>query len=139
MYLYLMAFLRQLCCATTSEIARTLQTYAQVREGILEHHRSRLLMNLVAQTSANAAFQGVSQVPMDIGALAAAVWKGKREGLFVVTRKRKSALECYERKRKRKRKRKKTKRHFRTTTKVIGLTLLSLTTGPSGPNGRLMR
>ena len=38
--------------------ARTLHTYAQVREVILENHRSRLFMNPVAQTSANAAFQG---------------------------------------------------------------------------------
>ena len=36
--------------------ARTLQTYAQVREVIREYHRSRLLMNPVAQTSANATF-----------------------------------------------------------------------------------
>ena len=60
--------------------ARTLQTYAQVREVILEYHRSRLLMNPVPQTSANAAFQGGASAPMDIGALAAALWKGKGKG-----------------------------------------------------------
>ena len=60
--------------------ARTLQTYAQVREVILEYHRSRLLMNPVAQTSANATFQGGASAPMDIGALAAASWKGKGRG-----------------------------------------------------------
>ena len=60
--------------------ARTLQTYAQVREVILEYHRSRLLMNPVAQTSANATFQGGASAPMDIGALAAALWKGKGKG-----------------------------------------------------------
>ena len=57
--------------------ARNLQTYAQVREVILEYHRSRRLMNPVGQTSAIAAFQGGSQAPMDFGALAAALWKGK--------------------------------------------------------------
>ena len=57
--------------------ARTLQTFAQVREVILEYHRSRLLMNPVAQTSANATFQGGASARMDIGALAAAMWKGK--------------------------------------------------------------
>ena len=60
--------------------ARTLQTYAQVREVILEYHRSRLLMNPVAQTSANATFAGGASAPMDIGALAAALWKGKGKG-----------------------------------------------------------
>ena len=60
--------------------ARTLQTYAQVREVILEYHRSRLLMNPVAQTSANATFAGGASAPMDIGALAAALWKGKGQG-----------------------------------------------------------
>ena len=60
--------------------ARTLQTYAQVPEVILEYHRSRLLMNPVAQTSANATFQGGASAPMDIGALAAALWKGKGKG-----------------------------------------------------------
>ena len=107
--------------------ARTLQTYAQVREVILEYHRSRLLMNPVAQTSANATFAGGASAPMDIGALAAALWKGKgkgkgkekkgkgqgrkrkRKGLFEVIRKRRSTLELYdERQRKRKRKRRKT-------------------------------
>ena len=101
--------------------ARTLQTYAQVREVILEYHRSRLLMNPVAQTSANATFAGGASAPMDIGALAAALWKGKgkgkekkgkgqgrkrkrkRKGLFEVIRKRRSTLELYhERQRKRK-------------------------------------
>ena len=60
--------------------AQTLTTYAQVREVILEYHRSRLLMNPVAQTSANATFQGGASAPMDIGALAAALWKGKGKG-----------------------------------------------------------
>ena len=60
--------------------ARTLQTYAQVREVILEYHRSRLLMNPVAQTSVNATFHGGASAPMDIGALAAALWKGKGKG-----------------------------------------------------------
>ena len=60
--------------------ARTLQTYAQVHKVILEYHRSRLLMNPVAQTSANATFQGGASAPMDIGALAAASWKGKGKG-----------------------------------------------------------
>ena len=53
--------------------ARTLQTDAQVREVILEYHRSRLLMNPVIQTAANATFQGGAAAPMDIGALAAAL------------------------------------------------------------------
>ncbi|OLQ08085.1 hypothetical protein AK812_SmicGene8412 [Symbiodinium microadriaticum] len=52
-------------------------TFEQVREVILEYHRSRLLMNPVAQTSANATFQGGASARMDIGALAAAMWKGK--------------------------------------------------------------
>ena len=52
--------------------AQTLATYAQVREVIPEYHRSRLLMNPVAQTSANATFAGGASAPMDIGALAAA-------------------------------------------------------------------
>ena len=60
--------------------AQTLATYAQVREVILEYHRSRLLMNPVAQTSANATFAGGASAPMDIGALAAALWKGKGKG-----------------------------------------------------------
>ena len=85
--------------------ARTLQTYAQVREVILEYHRSRRLMNPVAQTSANATFQGGASAPMHIGALAAAKRIRKRKGLFEVIRKRESALELYERKRKRERKR----------------------------------
>ncbi|CAE7452978.1 unnamed protein product, partial [Symbiodinium sp. CCMP2456] len=41
-------------------------TFEQVREVILEYHGSRLLMNLVAQTSANATFQGGASAPMDI-------------------------------------------------------------------------
>ena len=87
-------------------------------------------MNPVAQTSANATFQGGASAPMDIGALAAALWKGKGKrkgkgkgkgkeakgkekgkgkgvkgkgkgkGLFEVVRKRKSTLELYEKKRK---------------------------------------
>ena len=83
-----------------------LQTYAQVPEVILEYHRSRLLMNPVAQTSATASFQGGASASMDIGALAAALWKGEGKGkdFFEVTRKRKSALELHERKRKRERK-----------------------------------
>ena len=67
---------------TTGDLnARTLQTYAQVREVTLKYHRSRLLMNPAAQTSANATFQGGASAPMDIGALAAAaLWKGKGKG-----------------------------------------------------------
>ena len=60
--------------------ARALQTYAQVREVILEYHRSRLLMNPVAQTSANATFQGGTSAPMDIGALKGKGKKGKGKG-----------------------------------------------------------
>ena len=60
--------------------ARTLQTYAQVREVILEYHRSSLLTSPVAQTPATAAFQSGAQAPMDIGASAAALWKGKGKG-----------------------------------------------------------
>ena len=37
-------------------------------------------MNPVAQTSANATFQGGASAPMDIGALAADLWKGKGKG-----------------------------------------------------------
>ena len=37
-------------------------------------------MNPVAQTSANATFAGGASAPMDIGALAAALWKGKGKG-----------------------------------------------------------
>eukprot|EP00439_Symbiodinium_sp_Y106_P003009 s11221_g1.t1 len=44
------------------------RSYAKhVREVILEYHRSRLLMNPVAQTSANATFAGGASAPMDIG------------------------------------------------------------------------
>ena len=43
-YLCLMVYLQQ----HLRLIARTLQTYAQVREAILEYHRSRLLMKPVA-------------------------------------------------------------------------------------------
>ena len=53
--------------------ARTLQTYTQVREVILEYHRSRLLMHPVAQTSANAAVHGGDKTPMDIRTLAGAL------------------------------------------------------------------
>ena len=40
--------------------ARELANLSQVRGVILEYHRSRLLMNPLVQTSANAAFQGGS-------------------------------------------------------------------------------
>ena len=85
---------------------RTLQTYAQVREVILEYHRSRP----VAQTSANAAFQGGASAPMDIGALAAALWKGKGKGkgkgkdFSKSSGKGSQHWKLYERKRERKRK-----------------------------------
>ena len=56
--------------------AKTLQTYEQVREVILEYYRSRLLVNPLAQTSASATFAGGGQAPMDIGYLGKG--KGKK-------------------------------------------------------------
>ena len=58
----------------------SLQTYAQLREVIHEYHRCRLWMNPVEQTLANVKFQGGASAPMDIGAVAAASWKGKGKG-----------------------------------------------------------
>ena len=59
--------------------ARTLQTYQQMRDTIVEYFRSKLILT-PSPTSANSSFAGGGHAPMDIGFVGKKSKKGKGKG-----------------------------------------------------------